>query len=446
MHQAVLDEILEKFHEYARKTRVMLISPNSRYGSALIARLLNHPQYNALYYGLYPEDTDLHTFIDNFTQVFLNANAPFGRHTSTAHLQWRQGGNAFREAVLNGLLRDLAAINDKPLLLIFDHFDLIDNAADVRLFIEDLALQLPPHCLLLIHGRGDFHQSWVTLIAKTHVLIFNDGNTITEQPIPSPINHTAELEIYALGPGLVYLNGQHIDKWEGHLPRLLLFFTIDRGTITRKDFHQAFWNNLNSPQATNVFHVTKRRLNRALGMELLQHQNGSYRIPEGISVYYDVFEWAKALIAARDVNNTNPIPYYERVLSLYRGPFLQGHDEKWIVARRRDILAGYVEAVLAVAAHTVEQYLKAPAQAPILLERAHHLYQTGLKHAPYHPDLVFATACFLSQPPVMRRIEAIELLDAYLAYQPTPDPRISALHAQLRASPALANQKAWPCT
>ncbi len=445
MYRAVLDEILEKFQEYARNTRVMLISPNSRYGSALIARLLNHPQYNALYYGLYPEDADLHTFIDNFTQAFLNTSTHFGRHTSTAHLQWRQGGSAFRDAVLDGLLRDLAEINDKPLLLIFDHFDLIDNAAEVRLFIEDLAVQLPPHCLLLIHGRGGFLQSWVTLIAKTHVIIFDDGSTLTEHPTPDAPTSTAELEIHALGPGLVYLNGQHIDKWEGHLPRLLLFFAIDRGIITRKDFHHAFWNNLNSPQATNVFHVTKRRLNRALGMELLQHQSGSYRLPEGVSVYYDVFEWAKALIAARDIKNPNPIPYYERVLSLYRGPFLKGHDEKWIVTRRRDILAGYVEAVLAVAAHTVEQYLKAPTHAPALLERAHHLYQTGLKHAPHHPDLVFAAACFLSQPLVMRRIEAIKLLDAYLAYQPNPDPRISALHAQLRASPSLPNQKAWPC-
>jgi DNA-binding SARP family transcriptional activator len=36
---------------------------------------------------------------------------------------------------------------------------------------------------------------------------------------------------------------------------------------------------------------------------------------------------------------------WQRVIDLYRGPYLQGHHEPWIDDRRRDFRAGYIEAL-----------------------------------------------------------------------------------------------------
>src|SRR4029077_14782627 len=74
----------------------------------------------------------------------------------------------------------------------------------------------------------------------------------------------ARVEIFGLGPGTVMLDSEPIDSWEGHLPRLLFFFALDRPVVTRSEICQAFWPELNTDQAVNVFHVTKRRLHKAL--------------------------------------------------------------------------------------------------------------------------------------------------------------------------------------
>ena len=48
--------------------------------------------------------------------------------------------------------------------------------------------------------------------------------------------------------------------------------------VTRADICQAFWPELPLDQAVNVFHVTKRRLHKALGFDVLVHEGGHYRV------------------------------------------------------------------------------------------------------------------------------------------------------------------------
>jgi DNA-binding SARP family transcriptional activator len=55
------------------------------------------------------------------------------------------------------------------------------------------------------------------------------------------------------------------------------------------------------------------------------------------------------LIAARDESNPNRIDAWQRVIDLYRGPFLQGHSDEWILDRRRDFRIGYLDAMMHMA-------------------------------------------------------------------------------------------------
>jgi two-component SAPR family response regulator len=163
-----------------------------------------------------------------------------------------------------------------------------------------------------------------------------------------------KLEVYTLGPGFVLIDSHAIDEWEGHLPRLLFFFALDRPVVTRSEICQAFWPELEDDQAVNVFHVTKRRLHKALDADILVHDNGYYKVNPELGVYFDGMEFVTALVAGRDPNNPDRIEAWQKAIDLYRGPFLQGHDDTWILHRREDFRAGYLEAML----HTAHVWIE----------------------------------------------------------------------------------------
>jgi two-component SAPR family response regulator len=141
------------------------------------------------------------------------------------------------------------------------------------------------------------------------------------------------------------MDDKPIDTWEGHLPRLLFFFALDRPVITRSEICQAFWPELDTDQAVNVFHVTKRRLHKALDMDVLVHLDGYYRINPDLDIDYDVMRFTSQLMDGRDTNNANRIAAWQKSIDLYRGPFLQGHNDRWILDRRADFQAGFLQAL-----------------------------------------------------------------------------------------------------
>lgn len=411
MYQTVLQDIIEKFRENSENARAVILQPTSKHRTALVAHLLTSGEYTPLYFALTPESGDLEVFIDAMLRSFAEQNDEIGKYASAAHAQYHKGMQAFREATIEGLVRDFQTLSGKRVLVIFDNFDYAENAEEVQRFVEELIVRLPDNCLAVINGRSQPRFPWNSLIAQTRAIILDDDKVVTQTVQPSPDNPIGQLDIFALGPGFVYFNDKPITEWEGHLPRLLLFFAVDRGVITRDDFHRAFWGDLSDVQATNVFHVTKRRLHRAFDLEMLEHQDGNYRLRPGISIYYDAFDWTQALIRARDVSNEDPSKDYERVLELYRGPFLKGHDDAWILTRRQDILAGYVEAAIYLAGMYAERYRKSKATNHSAMEKAITLSREALKEAPTHAELVATTMKLLTE--FGRRSEAYEILRRY---------------------------------
>jgi DNA-binding SARP family transcriptional activator len=84
---------------------------------------------------------------------------------------------------------------------------------------------------------------------------------------------------------------------------------------------------------------------------VLVHDEGYYRVNPEIAIYYDVMEFVTALMDGRKEDHPDRIAEWQRAINLYRGPFLQGHFDRWIVSRRKDFSAGYLEALSHMAAH-----------------------------------------------------------------------------------------------
>ncbi len=347
----IIDHVYATFQEYLEDARVVLLHPESRYRSMLVAQLINSPEYRVFYYAMGPDDISVPSFLDGITHDVANQNPMFGRHINM--LEPEDYDNL--ETLLDTFLKDLAELSDDSYIMILDEYDRSDVADDIQWFIERMIARLPENCRLVINSRTLPRLPWVAMIAQGRALMLRDADLIRENFYDTQGHGSQPLDVYALGPGFVLLNDKPIDTWEGHLPRLLFFFALDRPIITRSEICQAFWPELDIDQAVNVFHVTKRRLHKALDMDVLVHHDGYYRISPELDIEYDVMRYTTQLMAGRDRQNDNRIASWQKAIDLYRGPFLQGHNDRWILDRRADFQAGFLQALCEMAQYRLEQ-------------------------------------------------------------------------------------------
>ncbi|MGQ9889608.1 MAG: AfsR/SARP family transcriptional regulator [Aggregatilineales bacterium] len=164
-------------------------------------------------------------------------------------------------------------------------------------------------------------------------------------------NHSKSmlLEVYALGTGRVLRDGQPVDTWDGLLPRQLFFFLVDRGMTTRSDIFETFWPNLSVREATNVFHVTKRKISEVLGVDLTVYWSGFYHISEAIELSYDVVQFSELVQSSVIAPTDEAIKLLENAVHLYRNQFLVSLDMPWIERRRQELHQTYSEALISLA-------------------------------------------------------------------------------------------------
>jgi DNA-binding SARP family transcriptional activator len=341
----LIKQSFRSFLDQAPHARIILLHPRSRYRSVLIAKLLNAPDFNVFYYALGPDDITIQSFLTGITHDLANQHPTFGLHTNILPHSEHENFNS----LLNNFVQDLTELSDQPYLLILDEYDRSDTADDIQMFLEKLISRLPENCRLVINSRTLPRLPWVSLISQRYAVLLEDEQLIRHDFYEIANQGKTKLEVFALGPGYVLMDGQAIDTWEGHLPRLLFFFALDRPIITRSEICGAFWPELDTDQAVNVFHVTKRRLHKALDMDVLVHDDGYYRINPDLAIHYDVMDFVGALMDGRNQENPNRIAAWQKAIDLYRGPFLQGHTDSWIIDRRNDFRAGYLEALTEMA-------------------------------------------------------------------------------------------------
>lgn len=157
------------------------------------------------------------------------------------------------------------------------------------------------------------------------------------------------LEVRALGPGRVLIGGRLIDHWDGVLPRTLFFYFVDRGMTTRDEIFHTFWPTLNTREATNVFHVTKRKISEILGTDLTVYWSGFYRLSPELELHYDVVKFAEAVQNAAVADDDEALHLLHNAVDLYRGPFLSTIEQPWVEQRRAELASNYAEALAVLA-------------------------------------------------------------------------------------------------
>ncbi len=160
------------------------------------------------------------------------------------------------------------------------------------------------------------------------------------------------LEVHALGAGQVVLNGRQITNWDGTLPRSLFFYLVDRGMVTRTEIFETFWSSLTIKEATNVFHVTKRKVNEVLGIELTEYKAGFYHIAGDIELVYDVSLFSELVQQSHIADAERAQRLLTEALTLYRGSFLNQMTGEWATYRRQQMIQDYGDAMLSLAKFT----------------------------------------------------------------------------------------------
>jgi DNA-binding SARP family transcriptional activator len=336
---------IEALSAHYSNNKLLLIHPSSRYRTLVIAALIENPPCPLYYYGLGIEDVGLPQFLAGMAHNLADQNPTFGQNLNDARN--RDSGDISQLAT--ALARDLVELASTDYLLILDEYDRADNIQDIQMFMETLLDLIPSHCHILINSRTLPRLPWVALVAKRQAVVLRDARMLPSGFYSEHFAENPNVEVYALGPGYVIINGQHITTWEGHLPRLLFFFALDRPMCTRTEICRAFWPELPLNQAVNVFHVTKRRLHKALGLDVLLHEGGHYRVNPTLNLQYDVLEFVGSLVEARSHQGREGEGYWQHAIDMYRGSYLQGHDDAWVVARREDFREGYLEALVELA-------------------------------------------------------------------------------------------------
>jgi DNA-binding SARP family transcriptional activator len=335
----------EIFLNFSRQAKIILLHPQSRLRSVIVARLLTDTKTTTFYYALDIDDINLRNFLLGIVGGLSRQHVTFGRQMNVLPQNVLDDPNKHIDLILRTFISELTELTDGEFCLVLDEFDRADPADDVQRFVERLSHLAPERCKIVLNGRSLPRMPWLSMIAKRHAVILRDSDIVREDIYDSRNNEGASLKVLSMGPGYVFLDDYLIDNWEGHLPRLLLFFALDRPEVTRNQICETFWPKLNIDQAVNVFHVTKRRLHKAVGMDVLAHDGTYYRVDPKTPLYFDVFEFVEALLEGRHGDPAEPFDLWQRVAKLYRGPFLQGHNDGWIEERREAYQIAYIEAL-----------------------------------------------------------------------------------------------------
>jgi DNA-binding SARP family transcriptional activator len=311
---------------------LVLLHPNFPNQHVLVASALNRPGKSPIFISLTNqrfEGRDICSLLTDILSQELGIRV--------AGLESGLSADKCVQSLLKGL-QPIGAFT-----FIIDDFDLADQYTQD--FVVSLVNSLPKGSQVVLGGRHLPAELLTNPGLQGKAQFFPvDPDRMLVDYLDQP-SELALLEVYGLGPGRALINGRPIDRWDGMLPRSLFFYLIDRGMVTRDEIFTTFWPNLSVREATNVFHVTKRKISEILGFDLTVYWSGFYRLSPDVQLHYDVVKFAENVQNSAVQGDNEAINMLEQAIYLYRGPFLSMLDMDWAKNRREELELTYADAL-----------------------------------------------------------------------------------------------------
>lgn len=349
LYQDVTNISLESFREMANGKKVVLLYPWTNYRNLFLSYFLNDIEEGLLYYRISEDTTQHTTWLEVLRQELSASLEGFGENLA------RVLPDGSPAELGQALAADLEHVQHPNAIFFIDELDRVPHDDDLEAFVRALVDALPGHVQLAVNSRLLTYQPWIEMVQNNDAVVlgtaFRRNNLLfTAEEAPKP-----QLEVYAFGRGHVLVNGREIVNWDGALPRNLFFFFVDNKMVTRNEIFSVFWPKLSVKEATNVFHVTKRKITERISSnvedadnyELTQYSAGFYQPSTKVVRHYDVEDFEEALNQAALADNPREREHlFRRAIEIYKAPFLQTIDMPWVEERREKLRNMYSDALI----------------------------------------------------------------------------------------------------
>ncbi len=331
--EAPLSTIEQKMHGKP----LVVIYPRHRRRNAFVAMFLQTYRDNVVYYGLNADDNTLTTWLDHMARSDLMP-APLAQTRAAL------ADRGTPEDLAAAFGADLFMLRSDPHFLLLDTFDRLELDDDAARFFRALPEHMPGHAQVVISARLLGLQPWNDLVLAGQAAVVGneeamDGGIYGDDPA------LGQLEVHALAGGHVYIDGRPVTSWDGSLPRHLFYYFVDHPMVTRDEIFSIFWPKMAVKEATNVFHVTKRKISERLGHELTNYSSGFYIHSPKLHIHYDARLFEESVDEAIENEIDAPHLYY-RAIQLYRSDFLPYISMPWVEERRAALQQKYAQALI----------------------------------------------------------------------------------------------------
>jgi DNA-binding SARP family transcriptional activator len=333
--QSIADQIEDK--------AVILLAPRYDHRNAILPSILQSDA-QAYLYTLKSEDKTLPVFLSNLVNSLSDFDPKFGAQTTQALQQRRVSPQDLADA----LLADLGKAKPKPHFLVLDEFDHLIPDEQVSVFFQRFVEGLSKGLQLVINSRLLTYEPWSSFVRSGTAVVLGETEVLDGGIFNPDIPEMSHLEVYGFRAGQVFVNGLPVETWDGPLPRNLFYYFIDHPMITRDEIFETFWPDLPIKEATNVFHVTKRKVSERLGHELTNYSGGFYRPSDQISIHYDVASFEAAVSEGSGIQAPQTPDVWYKAIQLYRSEFLHKIEMPWVSQRREQLRLKYADALIGV--------------------------------------------------------------------------------------------------
>ncbi len=346
---SVLNVSLESFREKSKSKKVILLYPWTNYRNLFLTYFLSNARDGLLYYRIAADQNTISAWLYGLVSEFEHVLGKFG----TRLRDMLPTGDPV--SMGKALAADLALLKFDPITLYIDELDRVPMDEDFNKFMAALVKNLPEKVQIAFSSRLLMYQPWIDMVTRGEAVVLGTEYRRNDVMFTVETSPHPQLEVYALGRGHALVNGQQVTNWDGALPRNLFFFFIDHPLVTRDEIFQSFWPELNVKEATNVFHVTKRKITERVSAkiadggnyELTQYNAGFYLPSDKMVRHYDVEDFIDAVERAISADDLHQMTHYHmRAIDIYKAPFLQTIEMSWVVQRREELRSLYAKSLI----------------------------------------------------------------------------------------------------
>lgn len=345
----VTNTTLEMFHALSHHKKVVIIYPWISYRNIFLTYFLKQADTGLYYYRVPSTMRNLTEFVADL------ADELFSAPVSQLNLDGADATELGRFVASS--LAGAQNVAERRVLFL-DELDRIETLPNFDLFIRSLVAALPENAQLAVNARWLNYEPWSQMVQDDEAAVLGTvdrASNLMFTPVEPP---KPQLEVYAFGRGYAFVNGRLIDSWDGALPRNLFFYLLDHAFVTRDQIFSIFWDTLTKKEATNVFHVTKRKITECISSrmwddkhyELTQYEGGFYTASDKMQRHYDVMDFEKAVeTAMMSQDHDERLREYRRAIAIYGGPYLCNLDMEWVRERRKKLQQLYIDALIGAA-------------------------------------------------------------------------------------------------